>query len=192
MSDIKRKPRKRQPKSDYATLADARRNRRDFLRLLGKGLMAIPVAGLASACGVGREQEKPDWGVAGGLQAPDVHSNPDSFQEPDYELAGGAPFEPDEYSEPDYELAGDEELVDVYTEPDYELAGGLEAPEEEPEVLDQPDIKEEDWGLDGIIDDPDLEPKDVQEEPEDVQDEPEDVQEEEDYWLSGRIGEPIE
>ncbi len=139
MNDIKRKPRKRQPKSDYATLADARRNRRDFLRLLGKGLLAIPVAGLANACGVGRKEEADEvYAVTGDLVGDDTYS------EPEYELAGGARFEPDEYSEPDYELAGDEDLVDVYTEPDYELAGGLEAPEEEPEVLDQSDIKEED------------------------------------------------
>jgi hypothetical protein len=179
MKDIKRKPRKRQPKSDYATLADARRNRRDFLRLLGKGLLAIPVAGLANACGVGRKETADVTGEDYQLGGDDI--SVDAHSEPDYELAGGAPFEPDVRSEPDFELAGDEELIDVYTEPDYELAGGIEAPEEEPEVIDQPDIKEQDWGLDGIIDDPDL---DIKPEPEDVQDD--------DYWLSGGIGEPVE
>ncbi len=183
MSDIKRKPRKGQPKSDYATYADARRNRRDFLRLLGRGLMALPVAGLASACGVGRESEE-NFELSGKVSA-DIHNNPDLIQEPDYELAGGAPFDPDQYGQPEetFEVPGDLEWEkDTYSEPDYELAGGLEAPEEEPEVLDQPDIKEEDWGLDGIIDSPEL----------DVKPEPEDVQEEEDYWLSGGIGEPVE
>jgi hypothetical protein len=182
---MERKPRKKtRENANYPTHDNAKSARRQFLKILGKSLLAIPAASLANACGVGRKEEADiageDYSVSGVVE--DTHS------EPDYELAGGAPFEPDEHSEPDYELAGDEELVDVYTEPDYELAGGLEAPEEEPEVLDQPDIKEEDWGLDGIIDDPDF---DIKPEPEDVQDEPEDVQED-DYWLSGGIGEPIE
>lgn len=182
MTDIKRKPRKRRPKSDYATYADARRNRRDFLRLLGKGLMMIPAAGLANACGVGRKQEGEDWGVAGGLEVPEVRSSPDAIQEPDYELAGGAPFDPDQYSQPEeiYTVPGDLEWEqDTSPEPEFISPGGPAEIDAKPEVLDQPDIKEEDWGLDGIIDDPDIHP------------EPEDVQEE-DYWLAGGIGEPVD
>lgn len=179
MTDIKRRPRKQKPDTGYATHADARRNRREFLRLLGRGLMMIPAAGLANACGIGREKETP-YELSGDLAPPDTITNPDAITEPDYELAGGAPFDPDQYAEPDFQIAGDDVPVDLYHEPDFVSPGGPIEIDIKPELQDQPDIKEEDWGLDGIIDSP-----------EDIKPEPEDVQEE-DYALSGGIGEPIE
>jgi hypothetical protein len=174
MTDIKRQPRRRQPTSEYATLAEARRNRRDFLRLLGRGLVAVPLASIAAACGVGKEQHYELNGVQRVPEdALEETRGPDAVASPDYELAGGAPFEPqpDVIGEPDYQIAGDEMAVDLHEQADFVSPGGPA------EIDEQPDVKEPDWGLAGIIDEPDL------------QSHQEDIQEE-DYTLSGGIGEP--
>jgi hypothetical protein len=170
-----RKPRKKQvQQGDYPTLARARSARRDFLKLLGKGLLAIPAAGLANACGVGKEKEyelsgdqaPPDWlerdpdvssepdFQLGGVVAEDIHPpNPQDIQE--FDLGGVAP--PPDIQEQDFPpLAGDLEEPDIQEQDFPPLPG--EAPPE-PDVVAHGDVvaKEvdaEEWPLDGDMEIP--------------------------------------
>ncbi len=83
---MQRKPRRpaARRQADYPTAEIARSNRRDFLRLLGRGLLAVPVAGLANACGIGREKE--EWGPPGDQAPPDIEGQ--DLAAEDYTLGG--------------------------------------------------------------------------------------------------------
>jgi len=120
----------RRTAANYPTHDDARRNRRDFLKLLARGMLAVPIAGLAG-CGVGREQQWELGGVArppdsltmddvedareqdlareemwttGGVAPADMMPHPptpgDAVGEEDWAMAGG-PMPPDTFSKPD-------------------------------------------------------------------------------------------
>lgn len=60
---MKRKPVKTR-KATYATYDDARKNRREFLRLILRGALAVPFVGLAG-CGIGREKKTEEWNTEG-------------------------------------------------------------------------------------------------------------------------------
>lgn len=54
---LERRKAKRTQQAAYPTGEKVLRNRRDFLKILGKGLLAIPAVGLVG-CGIGREKEE--------------------------------------------------------------------------------------------------------------------------------------
>ncbi len=178
-----RKPRRKtRGESSYPTHDNAKSARRQFLKILGKGLLAIPAAGLANACGIGREEH---WQTSGDLEPPDwLEPDPDIIEEDLYSL-GGVAVEDIDYPDPDIEefdlggvapppdikeedfppLAGDEPIPDLIQQPDNNpgdiqeedfppLPG--EAPFEpdivEQEVKKEPDVEE--WPLDGDMEIP--------------------------------------
>jgi hypothetical protein len=137
---ITRKKARQSSQAGYPTLDEARRNRRVFLKFLGKGALAVSLGGLANCSGVGKESTKDaesedwamggeapqdikrtpdeDWGYAGGIQAPDV--TPDVGPPPDeWHTAGIAPA--DMWEQPDKDiqdeefpqLMGDMEFIDI-------------------------------------------------------------------------------
>ncbi len=145
MTDKTRKPRKRSDQATYGTYDDARRNRRDFLRLLARGLLAVPAAGILKGCGVGREKQFETGGV---MEVP-TDADAEDFRlggsdggepEHDWNISGGAPYDPDLDSPPD---------KDVHVDPDFVSPGGPM------EIEEGPDVQEEDWQLGGIAPAPD-------------------------------------
>jgi len=158
---LKRKKVKRRQAAEYPTVDQARQHRRRFLRILGKGLLAAPLMGLAR-CGAGREQlgdagnapdviGDPDWMVAGNVDIP----------EPDWHMMGIAPWDiEDPRPDPDA------------VEPDWPVAGDM----------DPPDIKEDFPPMPGEAVDPDILPQKP-----DTGSYPQDV--EEDWPIPGGIGE---
>ncbi len=137
---MERKPRRKtRGEASYPTHDNARSNRRQFLRFLGKGLLAIPAAGLVNACGVGKERE---FENPGGLREPDwLETEPDVVDEDLYRLGGVAPEDID-YRVPDVE---EFDVGGVAPPPDIEeefppLAG--DAPP--PDLIQQPDTSHED------------------------------------------------
>ena len=137
---MERKPRRKtREEANYPTHDNARNNRRQFLKILGRGLLAIPAAGLANACGIGREAQ---FESPGGMEAPDWwETDPDVRDEDLYQLGGVAPEDID-YQHPDVE---EFDVGGVSPPPDIEeefppLAG--DAPP--PDLIPQPEIKHED------------------------------------------------
>ena len=140
-----RKPRRKQRgKTSYPTHATAKNARRQFLKILGRGLLAIPAAGIANACGIGREKH---WELSGDQAPPDwLEPDPDIIEE-DYYSLGGVAVEDINYQQPDieeYDLGG---LTPDIQEEDFPPLAGDAPP---PDLIQQPDndpgdIQEEDF-----------------------------------------------
>jgi hypothetical protein len=159
--ELKRKRANKKTAASYPTYTTARSKRRDFLKLLGKGLLAIPLAGVVNACGVGREMEDEDvWQTAGVAPPPDQSGD---VVEEDWVSPGGVGLD---IKDNDYQLGGvapqDIEQIDIggIAPADIEeefppLMGDMPAPD----VISKPDTcttdVEDDYGIPGGIGEPD-------------------------------------
>ncbi len=139
---MERKPRrKKRGNANYPTHDRARNARRQFLKILGKSLLALPVAGLANACGIGREEH---WQTSGDQAPPDwLEPDPDIIEDDLYSL-GGIAAEDIDYQQPEveeFELGGVAPPPDIQEEDFPPLSG--DAPP--PDLIEQPDLQEEDF-----------------------------------------------
>ena len=127
---LKRKKVRKTEPTAYPTLAEAGKDRRAFLKILGRGMIAVPVLGLAR-CNLGSSNVTKD-------------AADDAAAEPDWQTMGVAPIDVrDPPPDPDVTDAGTDSMR-------YEL-GGV-APRE---VQYDPDIKEVE-NLAGDMPDPDV------------------------------------
>lgn len=144
------KPRKskRKPAESYPTYREARQNRRQFLAILGKGLLAAPLLALTRCDGPGKEE----WVTGGVPEPPDL--NPE-----DAVIPGDMPIDiqtnPPEAQYPDYELMGITDAPDLKEKDFPPLEGDMPAPDivpQNPDVVDPPqeDVQEQDWVLGGV------------------------------------------
>ncbi|MBM4356277.1 MAG: hypothetical protein FJ109_21215 [Deltaproteobacteria bacterium] len=145
-------------KAKYPTHEEARSDRRRFLNLLGRGLLAAPLLGVAG-CEFGSKKKLPVDAAADAVLEPDYTLGgvaPDSIgvepdNGPDWNLSGGAPMDPDVRTPPDkdYQVQGDLG-IDVGTpdtctrKPDAEGEFPPLPGEAVPDVKPQPDTTEED------------------------------------------------
>lgn len=182
---LERKKAKKEGTVAYPTATQARQDRRHFLAVIGRGLLAAPLAAMASACGIGRDsfqtsgvpRPPEDLGpeedfTTMGVAPNDIESEPEQ-----YDLAGIAPRDVKEEFPP---LAGDMPPPDAISKPDGCPKPG-DAEGEFPPLpgeMIEPDVKPdkgEEWPIDGDMPMPDVKAhKDV----------------EEDWPLAGGMGDP--
>jgi hypothetical protein len=127
-------------KASYPTHEEAKSDRRSFLSLLGRGLVAAPLLGMAGCEFAGKKKGPADAGAdvlgepdytLGGVAPDGIGVEPDTGPDsgPDWNLSGGAPMDPDLRTPPDE---------------DYQVAGDLGSEVQAPDLKPQPDAAEED------------------------------------------------
>lgn len=161
--ELKRKKAKRKGNASYPNIREAKHKRRDFLRILGKGLLAAPLLSLARCTeGIGKMvlgdaedgYDEPDWQLMGVAPYDMVEQPPDikKKNEEDWQISGGVGIDPDaQRQEEDWQVAGDLG-VDIGEEEDYWASPG--GPFDQ-DINTQPDVPP----LPGEAPEPDLKPE---------------------------------
>ncbi len=172
---MKRQKVKRNDSAAYPTAVDAKRDRRWFLRLMGRGLLGASVLSV-SRCGEFVGKQLLDDSAGG----PDV--DPDVWVEPDWQL-GGVARPPDGWDQPEPDIIS----PDLEDEEFPQLMGDMPPPDVKlpPDVVDEPDvckvepeIDEPDWELGGVAPEPDVYYPE------------EDIQEEDEWGIAGGLAAP--